>query len=203
MSRKEGNPKPQYEGIPAEKKTAAYSKAHYEKNKTERQRQGRLQAALYREKYPERVRLTKRNQWLSQNFKRTSEWYEETLVEQDGHCALCEALPAEDRRFQVDHDHACCPTDKTHRKTCGECIRGLLCEACNTELGSLEKFLSEITGPLVPKEGTWTFSALQYLKKYKPEPWNFTDDAKVTLALALAGPGASIGLTNIQAPSQY
>jgi hypothetical protein len=177
MSRAEGNPKPQYADVPADKKTAAYSKACYEKNKEERQRQGRLQAAAYREKYPDRVRQTKRNQWLSQNFKRTSEWYEETLVSQGGHCALCEAVPSEGKRFQIDHDHSCCPTDKTHRKTCGKCIRGLLCEGCNTFLGHLERLMRDfinydnaevyLRNSVVPD--SWTHKALQYLKSYKTQ----------------------------------
>jgi hypothetical protein len=31
----------------------------------------------------------------------------------------------------VDHDHNCCPS----KKTCGKCIRGLLCMDCNRGLG--------------------------------------------------------------------
>ena len=33
--------------------------------------------------------------------------------------------------FHIDHDHACCPGIGS----CGRCIRGLLCAACNTSLG--------------------------------------------------------------------
>lgn len=37
-------------------------------------------------------------------------------------------------RPQVDHDHSCCPGDKT----CGKCIRSLLCVRCNTSIGQFE-----------------------------------------------------------------
>ena len=169
MSRIEGNPKPQYKDILPEAKTAAYSKTYYEKNKEARRADGKIRASEYRQKYPEKVRATRRNQWLSQNFKRTSEWYDETLKIQGGHCALCDTKPAENKRFQVDHDHACCPTDKTHRKTCGKCVRGLLCESCNTELGSLEKFIADIYGLYEVRYATWTARAIAYLAQYSTQ----------------------------------
>jgi hypothetical protein len=42
---------------------------------------------------------------------------------------------------QADHDHRCCEKQvKATAKTCGECIRGLLCFRCNTALGYIEKY---------------------------------------------------------------
>jgi hypothetical protein len=179
MSRAEGNPKPQYAGIPANKKTAAYSKAYYEKNKEQRRADGKIQAKRYRDENSEKVKAAKHNKWLSisqeersaicnerrlkQRFKRTPEWYEKTLKEQGGHCALCETQPTI-RRLQVDHDHGCCPCEGT-RYTCGECVRGLLCEKCNTDLGRLEGFLR--MGTIVPTVGTWLDHALKYIDSYK------------------------------------
>jgi hypothetical protein len=57
---------------------------------------------------------------------------------------MCFAPFEEGVRICVDHDHACCPKQvKATAKTCGKCIRGLLCFRCNTSLGYVEKF-----GPL-------------------------------------------------------
>jgi hypothetical protein len=54
------------------------------------------------------------------------EEYDEMYAEQDGRCKIC--LRRQIRRsFSVDHDHACCPAPPT----CGNCTRGLLCQADN------------------------------------------------------------------------
>lgn len=50
------------------------------------------------------------------------------LEAQGGVCAICQHS---DPNLLVDHDHACCPG----RESCGKCVRGLLCQRCNTGLG--------------------------------------------------------------------
>jgi len=59
----------------------------------------------------------------------TVEQYDELLEKQNGVCALCK-LPSK-FTLQIDHDHSCCPTVYS----CGRCVRGLLCVACNRALG--------------------------------------------------------------------
>src|SRR5258708_3390846 len=56
------------------------------------------------------------------------------LCAQKGVCAICKNLPLENQRLCVDHDHMCCPGFKS----CGKCVRGLLCHRCNTSLGKFE-----------------------------------------------------------------
>jgi hypothetical protein len=65
-------------------------------------------------------------------FGVTPERYEAMLSGQGGVCASCGAPPSPDRRMAIDHDHACCPTAG---RSCGACVRGLLCSPCNTGLG--------------------------------------------------------------------
>lgn len=49
----------------------------------------------------------------------------------------CDICDTEIGRFSinVDHDHSCCPG----QGTCGNCIRGLLCRACNRAIGSFSE----------------------------------------------------------------
>lgn len=43
-------------------------------------------------------------------------------------CTIC---TIKETRLMVDHDHSCCPGERT----CGKCIRGILCDKCNRGLG--------------------------------------------------------------------
>jgi len=60
--------------------------------------------------------------------------YDERLMLQGGVCAGCGTVdPRGSDSFCVDHDHSCCPGIKS----CGGCIRGLLCHGCNAGIGNL------------------------------------------------------------------
>ena len=62
----------------------------------------------------------------------TEDHYNQMLREQENACAVCREeftnTPA------IDHDHSCCPGIRS----CGECIRGLLCSNCNHGLGKFK-----------------------------------------------------------------
>lgn len=45
-------------------------------------------------------------------------------------CEICGEKPA---KLHIDHDHECCPP--TRSRTCGKCVRGLICGPCNRALG--------------------------------------------------------------------
>ena len=100
----------------------------------------------------------------------TVEWYRDRLIEQCGVCALCKHLSHHHgtiQRLQVDHSHNCCDL---RTKSCGRCLRGLLCADCNILLSYLEKFLKE-TRTVVPKWDTWLEKAILYLTRYRyPRP---------------------------------
>ncbi|MGW1494654.1 endonuclease VII domain-containing protein [Streptomyces sp. NPDC002402] len=58
--------------------------------------------------------------------------YAEILASQGGACAICKQTDNTGLTLSIDHDHACCPDSA---ESCGQCVRGLLCTACNHGLG--------------------------------------------------------------------
>ncbi|MEU5166831.1 endonuclease domain-containing protein [Streptomyces mutomycini] len=61
----------------------------------------------------------------------TPELFAKVLESQGQACAVCgELSPGGRGNWHVDHDHGCCPGSKT----CGKCVRGLLCMSCNSML---------------------------------------------------------------------
>lgn len=78
-------------------------------------------------------KLTKRNHLLKERHSIDSTEYERMLKIQRGRCAICFELPESGKKLDVDHDHRCCPQNKS----CGKCIRGLLCRRCNVGMGLL------------------------------------------------------------------
>ncbi len=68
------------------------------------------------------------NQARLDNYNLTKERYRAIWDSQGGKCAVC---MNGNRRLVIDHDHMCCPG----LKSCGFCIRGLLCTQCNAGIG--------------------------------------------------------------------
>lgn len=87
-------------------------------------------------------------QIIAWKHKLTPEVFNLKMEEQGGVCAICKK--PSDTRLAVDHDHSCCPGNG---KTCGNCLRGLLCRNCNVKLAFVE-------------DTAWLKSALHYLTTY-------------------------------------
>jgi len=97
-----------------------------------------------------------------QKHHTTIEWYESKVKEQDGHCAMCQAVTSKNgERLGIDHNHSHC----SGKYGCSKCIRGLLCSTCNAALGYLEGMLKEAV--FIPKPDTWLERALKYLDSYR------------------------------------
>ena len=66
--------------------------------------------------------------------------FDNILLSQENKCAVCKKDKLESQRWYVDHDHACCPG----RRSCGKCIRGILCNNCNVGIGCLKDDIDTI-----------------------------------------------------------
>ncbi len=66
----------------------------------------------------------------------TPEKFQEMLGAQGHACAMGREPFEDGQPIFIDHDHACCPGDKS----CGMCVRGLLCLTCNVALGYIEAY---------------------------------------------------------------
>jgi hypothetical protein len=69
----------------------------------------------------------------------TPEGFQELLESQRNTCAMCRTPFKKGQRICIDHDHACCPPTLPSR-SCGKCVRGLLCLTCNVAVGYIEVY---------------------------------------------------------------
>lgn len=80
------------------------------------------------------------------------EEYQTLLDGQGNACVICRTSfeGMSTKGIHVDHDHSCCPGGRT----CGKCVRGVLCSRCNLGLGKfdddvdrLKRAVSYLSGP--------------------------------------------------------
>lgn len=57
---------------------------------------------------------------------------EAIIRSQDGRCLICGEVP---NQWAVDHDHALALLHGHARGGCRKCVRGLICQPCNSMLG--------------------------------------------------------------------
>lgn len=102
-----------------------------ERRKADPDKYARLQKIQTQQKNP----LNQKHWQLRSLYRIGIDDYFSILDAQNSVCPICLRL-FEDGKIdgkygQVDHDHACCPD----KKSCGHCIRGILCDRCNKGLG--------------------------------------------------------------------
>jgi hypothetical protein len=161
-----------YEGYPwheAHKEELKQYAKNYKANNPEYNKRRAAKAKQDRLDQPEYFKAREFTREMKK-YGTTVDWYRARLIEQRGVCAICYHLSHHHgtlQRLQVDHSHKCCDV-KT--KSCGECLRGLLCADCNMLLSYLEKFLAEalvIPFPtLIGMRESWTGRAMRYLDSY-------------------------------------
>lgn len=84
---------------------------------------------------PEVVSQKKIN-WYPRTYGITIEDFRKMVDEQGGRCAICgtDEPGGRHKQWQIDHDHACCDGNKS----CGKCVRGVLCFLCNAAIGYMK-----------------------------------------------------------------
>lgn len=78
----------------------------------------------------------KRDGYLKRNYNIDTKKYEKMLAKSNGGCYICGKTQEESGKYlAVDHDHSCC---KSKGRSCGKCVRGILCDTCNRAVGLLK-----------------------------------------------------------------
>jgi hypothetical protein len=90
-----------------------------------------------------------RSSRILNKFKITLDAYNLLLEKQNYVCAVCGNPETIIKRgkllnLSVDHDRSCCANDES----CGSCVRGLLCQACNTGIGKLKDDINLLTSAI-------------------------------------------------------
>ena len=95
---------------------------------------------LYNRDHPHREspesRKKSNRKYRISSYGLTQELFDLLLEAQQNACGMCHEPFEEQQLIHVDHDHACC---QGKNRSCGRCIRGLLCHTCNIALGYIER----------------------------------------------------------------
>lgn len=81
-------------------------------------------------------RLMQKLRYRLKRYGLTPTAYAALLALHNNRCGMCGASFDEVTPF-IDHDHRCCADEM---RSCGKCVRGLLCFRCNTALGYIERY---------------------------------------------------------------
>lgn len=89
-----------------------------------------LLSQVYYKEHKEVHDLAAKKYSLRINYKLSLEAYNQLGESQNWLCPICLLRKAE----AVDHDHNCCNS----KRSCGKCVRALLCKQCNVGMGLLK-----------------------------------------------------------------
>ncbi len=111
----------------------AYARAYHAANKDRPEyRQSRIESSKrHYGRYKYQPLRCQKNGALKSRHGIDLETFEFLLERQAGLCAVCCLAMSPGRDTCIDHDHRCCPDERS----CGKCIRGLIHRTCNTMLG--------------------------------------------------------------------
>ena len=95
---------------------------------------------LYNRDHPHREspesRKKSNRKYRISSYGLSQEQFDRLLAAQLQTCGMCHEPFEQGQLIHVDHDHACC---RGKNRSCGKCIRGLLCHTCNIALGHIER----------------------------------------------------------------
>lgn len=95
-------------------------------------------SAVWNKENKERIQARESLRFLKRH-NLSEDLYREMLIKQDGgKCMICKSVGT--KRHVIDHNHKCCPGTYS----CGKCIRGLLCNKCNTALGLFDDSIENL-----------------------------------------------------------
>jgi hypothetical protein len=142
------------------KEARSYHQKNAEKLNSIQRCRSRSFRANYREEANER---TRRKRYGDNAVKH----YNKQMASQGGLCSICSTVM---EKPQQDHAPYCCPPKINKRgrrrsRSCGKCLRGLLCMFCNSRLGYVEQIL--LDNPNLILRDRWLRKAQSYLFKWK------------------------------------
>lgn len=91
--------------------------------------------------------------WCASEDSARNRWGVDDILKRvdAGYCEICQDKLRRNN-YAVDHDHACC---NSNIRSCGNCIRGLICQSCNHGLGNFKEDTERMT------------KAIDYLRRHK------------------------------------